>query len=53
MLGKNKLSVKKGGRIDSITLIFFFLSGKDDFVIFSKRYYPLNAFGATFPRVHG
>lgn len=51
MLGKNKLSVKKGGRIDSITLIFFFFEADDDFAIFGKRYYPLNANGATFPRV--
>jgi hypothetical protein len=51
MLCKNKLYMKKGRRIDCITLIFFFLEADDDFAIFDKRYYPLNANGATFPRV--
>lgn len=50
MCGKNKLTVKKRRRTDSLTLIFFFSKGKDDFLIFGKRYYPLIAFGATFPR---
>lgn len=52
MLDKNQLSVKKGGRIDHINLIFFFFEAKDDFVIFGIRYYHLNANGASFARVH-